>query len=147
MIAKDPNLQITCAPWWSNLWREPVVCPWLPDRSWEWVQDGNDEIIIVVLQAPCQSASLSIRAFSFTYRGSSSSLSNQELNIKRYMMLYIMSCNLSQIVTPKVDASGIAFKSLITWSASFSQAKLCTSDHLVGEGTVMILLLLLQCSP
>jgi hypothetical protein len=39
------------------------------------------------------------------------------------MMLYIMSCNLLQIMTPKVDASGIAFKSLITWSASFSQAK------------------------
>jgi trans-cinnamate 4-monooxygenase len=28
-----------------------------------------------------------------------------------------------RIMTPKVDASGIAFKSLITWSASFSQAK------------------------
>jgi hypothetical protein len=99
MIATNPNLQITCAPWWSNLWREPVVCPWPPDRSrdtlQEWVQDRN-EIIIVVRKAPCQSASLSIRAFSFTYRGSSSSLSNQELNIKRYMMLYIMSCNLLQ---------------------------------------------------
>lgn len=59
MIATNPNLQITCTPWWSNLWREPVVCPWPPDRSQdtlqEWVQDGN-EVIIVVLKAPLELA-------------------------------------------------------------------------------------------